>query len=191
MRRGSVSASASGLFAPRGGALTQCEDRAAALAPRPAGLALDERGARADAGQSPPFERAFVGGAEAAAVVRELEEEVARVVQMDAQRDAFGLRVATDVTDGLLHDAIDLHLHAGRERQTLFKVFVADEVVSEPVRRGLLRAGSGDEPFERGGKPDVLKHRRREVFADASHLLRDGLYLRAQSRRVGDRRPRG
>src|SRR2546423_1066259 len=103
-----------------GGFFPQHEDRAAAFAPAPLGLGLDERGARAYAGDAAPLERLLVAGVEAQPVVFERECEIARVVQVNAQADARGLCVAADVADGLLHDAVDLHLHAGREREPLF-----------------------------------------------------------------------
>ena len=64
--------------------------------------------------------RLAVAGVEAAPVVFERERELARVVEADGERNARGFGVAADVAGGLLHDAIDLHLEAGREREALF-----------------------------------------------------------------------
>src|SRR5947209_8754802 len=105
----------------------QREDGAAALTPVPLSLGLDERSARAYACDAATLECLLVAGVEARPVVFEREREVARVVEVNAEADARGLGVAADVADGLLHDAVDLHLHAGRKRESLVEIFIAVE----------------------------------------------------------------
>src|SRR5437868_14463971 len=80
----------------------QHEDGAAALAPAPLGLGLYERSASAYACDAATLECLLIAGVESQPVVFEREREVARVVQVNAQADARGLRVAADVADGLL-----------------------------------------------------------------------------------------